>query len=297
MSSTALLTPASTAAELRTTSRLRSGWKWLRHHPGVGLGLAVLLFWAVGTLIAPVVLAYDPLAQNVNDSLAAPSLAHIWGADKLGRDIFARVLYGTRISLPAAIIAVLASLVIGTIIGAIAGYLGGWSDELLMRITDIFLAFPSIILAMAIAAALGPSINNAILTIAIVAWPNYARVTRGLVLSIKQNEFVEAAHAIGASPLRILVRTILPNCLGPLVVLATFDLGNAILLFAGLSFLGLGAAPEVPEWGRLIADGTEYADQWWVSAFPGLAIFITVMALNFIGDGLRDALDPRSRGR
>src|SRR5260221_2543905 len=297
MSSIMSLTPASKPVELRTKGGLEAAWKWLRFHPGVSLGMAIRVFWTVGALIAPIVISYDPLAPNISDSLAAPSIAHIWGADKLGRDIFTRVLYGTRISLPAGIIAVLASLLIGTTIGAIAGYVGGWWEELLMRVTDIFLAFPSIILAMAIAAALGPSITNAIITIAIVAWPNYARVTRGLVLSVKQNEFVEAAHAIGASPLRILVRTILPNCLGPLVVLATFDLGNAILLFAGLSFLGLGAAPEVPEWGRLIADGTEYADQWWVSAFPGLAIFITVMALNFIGDGLRDALDPRLRGR
>jgi peptide/nickel transport system permease protein len=215
----------------------------------------------------------------------------------LGRDILTRVLYGTRISLPAGIIAVLSSMIIGVVIGSVAGYLGGWGDELLMRVTDVFLAFPSIILAMAIAAALGPSISNAILTIAIVAWPNYARVTRGLVLSVKQAEFVEADYAIGAPPLRILVRTILPNCLGPIIILATLDLGNAILLFAGLSFLGLGPAPESPEWGRLIADGVEYADQWWVSAFPGLAIFSAVMALNFIGDGLRDALDPRTRRR
>ncbi|HLY25064.1 MAG TPA: ABC transporter permease [Aggregatilineales bacterium] len=297
MSSITSLTLESRPTELRTAGRLRLAWKWLRTHPGVTFGLAILLFWMVGTLIAPAVISYDPLAPNINDSLAAPGIAHIWGADKLGRDIFTRVLYGTRISLPAGIIAVLASLFIGTAIGAVAGYMGGWGDELLMRVTDIFLAFPSIILAMAIAAALGPSITNAILTIAIVAWPNYARVTRGLVLSVKQNEYVEASRAIGASHFRILFRTILPNCLGPLIVLATIDLGNAILLFAGLSFLGLGPAPEVPEWGRLIADGIQYSDQWWVSAFPGLAIFSSVMALNFIGDGLRDVLDPRTRRR
>lgn len=252
-------------------------------------------FWGLGTLVAPITLSSDPLQQNINASLDPPGGDHWWGADKLGRDVFTRVVYGARISLPAGIIAVIVSMTIGTTIGALAGYFGGLWDELLMRITDVFLAFPTIILAMAIAAALGPSITNAIITIAIVSWPTYARVTRGLVLTVKTFEYVEAARAIGSSHLRILLVTILPNCLGPLIVLATLDLGNAILIFAGLSFLGLGPAPETPEWGRMIADGIEYSDQWWVSGFPGLAIFTSVMALNFIGDGLRDALDPRSR--
>ncbi len=287
MSSITLPTPASERA---------SRWRWL-HNPTVLVGLGLLLFWVVGTLIAPLTLPYQPLQQNVNDSLQAPGAAHWWGADKLGRDVFTRVMYGTRISLPAGVIAVLGSLLIGTTIGALAGYVGGLWDELLMRITDVFLAFPTIILAMAIAAALGPSVVNAIITIAVVSWPNYARVIRGLVLSVKNNEYVEAARAVGAKDRYILMRTILPNCLGPLIVLATLDLGNAILIFAGLSFLGLGPAPETPEWGRMIADGIDYADQWWVSASPGLAIFSVVMALNFVGDGLRDALDPHTRQR
>jgi peptide/nickel transport system permease protein len=271
-------------------------WRWWRH-PTIVIGLAVIAFWVIGTLIAPVVVPYQPLQQNINDSLQAPNAAHIWGADKLGRDIFTRVLYGTRISLPAGLIAVLISLIIGTTVGALAGYLGGLWDELLMRLTDIVFAFPTIILAMAIAAALGPSVNNAIITIAVVSWPTYARVTRGLVLTVKYNEYVEAARAVGAKDSYILLRTILPNCIAPLIVVATLDLGNAILIFAGLSFLGLGPAPETPEWGRMIADGIDFADQWWVSAFPGLAIFSVVMALNFVGDGLRDLLDPRSRLR
>jgi peptide/nickel transport system permease protein len=215
----------------------------------------------------------------------------------LGRDIFTRVIYGARITLPAGFLAVIASLMVGMSVGALAGYLGGLWDELLMRLTDVVFAFPTIILAMAIAAALGPSVTNAILTIAIVSWPNYARVTRGLVLSLKHNEYVEATRSIGATHGYILLRTILPNALGSLIVLATIDLGNAILVFAGLSFLGLGPAPETPEWGRMVADGLSFSDQWWVSAFPGLAIFTVVMALNFMGDGLRDALDPRSRER
>jgi ABC-type dipeptide/oligopeptide/nickel transport system permease subunit len=270
-----------------------SRWRWLRN-PAVLIGLALIIFWVGGTLIAPLILPYQPLQQNINDSLQAPGGAHFWGTDKLGRDIFTRVLYGTRISLPAGVIAVIGSLLIGTSIGALAGYIGGLWDELLMRITDVFLAFPTIILAMAVAAALGPSVINAIITIAVVSWPNYARVTRSVVLSVKHNEYVEAARAVGATHRYTLIRTVLPNCIGPLIVLATIDLGNAILIFAGLSFLGLGPAPETPEWGRMIADGIDYADQWWVSAFPGLAIFSVVMALNFIGDGLRDALDPRT---
>src|SRR5258708_30810094 len=283
-----------------TSSTLASApvrrWRWLSK-PVILLGIAILLFWVIGTLIAPLFLAYEPLQGNVNDSLAPPGVDHPWGADKLGRDILTRVLYGTRITLPAGLICAAASLIIGPTIGAFAGYLGGLWDELLMRLTDIVFAFPTIILAMAVAAALGPSVNNAIITIAVVSWPTYARVTRGLVLSVKHNEYVEAARAVGAPHHYILLQTILPNCVGPLIVLATLDLGNAILIFAGLSFLGLGPAPETPEWGRMIADGIDYADQWWVSAFPGVAIFTVVMALNFIGDGLRDVLDPRSRPR
>lgn len=267
--------------------------RWLRR-PAVWLGLAVFAFWIIGTMIGPYLIAYQPLQQNINDSLQAPGEVHLWGADKLGRDVLVRVLYGARISLPAGLVAVLISMLIGTTVGALAGYLGGLWDELLMRLTDVFFAFPTIILAMAIAAALGPSISNAIIAISVIAWPNYARVTRGLVLSVKHNEYVEAARVIGAPHRRILLQTILPNCISPLIVLATLDFGNAILIFAGLSFLGLGPAPETPEWGRMIADGVEYADQWWVSAFPGVAIFSVVMALNFIGDGLRDAFDPRA---
>ncbi len=285
MSSITSLTPDSGHAR-----RWQGNWLIL-------VGLAVLAFWAIGTLIAPITLPYEPLQQNINHSLQPPNPDHPWGADKLGRDVFTRVLYGARISLPAGLIAVTVSLFIGTTVGALAGYLGGLWDELLMRITEVFLAFPTIILAMAVAAALGPSVVNAIITIAVVAWPKYARVTRGLVMSIKHLEYVEAARAIGSTDGYVLTRTILPNCISSLIILATLDLGDAILIFAGLSFLGLGPAPETPEWGRMIADGIEYSDQWWVSAYPGLAIFSVVMALNFVGDGLRDALDPRTRGR
>jgi ABC-type dipeptide/oligopeptide/nickel transport system permease subunit len=286
----------SSITSLTQDSARADRWRPLRS-PQILIGFAVMMFWVVSTLVAPLTLPNDPLTQNINDSLQPPGGDHPWGADKLGRDILTRVIYGARITLPAGFLAVTASLTVGMSVGALAGYLGGLWDELLMRLTDVVFAFPTIILAMAIAAALGPSVTNAIITIAIVSWPNYARVTRGLVLSIKHNEYVEATRSIGATHGYILLRTILPNALGSLIVLATIDLGNAILVFAGLSFLGLGPAPETPEWGRMVADGISYADQWWVSAFPGLAIFTVVMALNFMGDGLRDALDPRSRER
>jgi len=306
MSSTISLTHASAPAE-RSRRRITALTVWIRRRPAVALGAAVLLFWIAGTLLAPALLPYGPTDQNISAGLHPPGLGrirgtddpvpHLWGTDKLGRDILVRVLYGTRITLPAAFMAVLADAAIGITVGALAGFLGGLWDEGLMRLTDVFLAFPSIVLAMAIAAALGPSIVNAIITIAIVSWPNYARVTRGLVLSVKANDYVEAAHAIGVRRWRILLRHVLPNCMGPLIAIVTLDFGGAILLFAGLSFLGLGPTPDTPEWGRMVADGIEYSDQWWVSAFPGLAIFSVVLALNFLGDGLRDWLDPHTRIR
>jgi peptide/nickel transport system permease protein len=296
MSSTISLTRASAPSE-RARRGIAGFAHWVRQHPAVVFGAAVLLFWIAGTLLAPILLPYNPTDQNISAGLRPPGLVHLWGTDKLGRDVLVRVLYGTRITLPAAFLAVLADAAIGITIGALAGYLGGIWDEALMRLTDIFLAFPSISLAMAIAAALGPSIINAIITIAIVSWPNYARVTRGLVLTVKTNDYVEAAHAIGVRDWRILLRHVLPNCLGPLIAILTLDFGGAILIFAGLSFLGLGPTPDTPEWGRMVADGIEYSDQWWVSAFPGLAIFSVVLALNFLGDGLRDWLDPRTRDR
>lgn len=183
----------------------------------------------------------------------------------------------------------------GTLVGATAGFLGSTVEEIFMRLTDVFMAFPTIILAMAIAAALGPNISNAIIALAVVWWPNYARFVRSLVLSVKENEYVAASRAIGSTESRVLWRVVLPNSIAPVLVMGTLDLGSAILLFSGLSFLGLGAEPSVPEWGRMVSDGISFFDQWWMSAFPGLAIFTIVMAFNFVGDGLRDALDPRLR--
>ena len=269
--------------------------RFLRHNPLVVIGAVIFLAWVFISIFAAAIAPYDPLQQNIVDRLQAPSAQHWFGTDQLGRDVYSRVLYGGRLSIPAGILVIVVAGVLGTLLGGLAGFIGGWFDEGTMRLTEIFMAFPTIILAMAIAAALGPSLANAVIAMVVVWWPNYARIVRSLVIGVKSQEYVEAAHALGAPQGRILWRTVLPNCLAPAIVLATIDLGNAILVFAGLSFLGLGPDPTTPEWGRMIADGIQYFDQWWMATFPGLAIFTVVIAFNFIGDGIRDALDPRLR--
>ncbi len=274
---------------------LASAGRFLRRNPLVLIGLGIFVLWVFISIGAPWIAPYDPLKQDIVARLQPPSAEHWFGTDQLGRDVFSRVLYGGRLSLPAGILVIVVAGIIGTAIGAVAGFIGGWFDEGTMRLTEIFMAFPTIILAMAIAAALGPSLVNAVVAMVVVWWPNYARVVRSLVIGVKTQEYVEAARAIGVPRGRVLWRTILPNCLAPAVVLATIDLGNAILVFAGLSFLGLGPDPTTPEWGRMVSDGIQYFDQWWIAAFAGLAIFTVVMAFNFIGDGIRDALDPRLR--
>ena len=286
-----------TTIELRPSrpTRLTQAWRFLRANPVALVGLALVIAWVLISLLAPLIAPYGPLEQKIVQRLKPPSAAHWFGTDQLGRDVLTRVLYGGRLSLPAGLSVVLLAGIVGTAIGAISGFAGGWLDELMMRITEVFMAFPTIILAMAIASALGPSLINAILAMVVVWWPSYARVVRGLVLSVKANDYVQAARALGVPEGRILWRTVLPNCLAPAVVVATIDLGNAVLVFAGLSFLGLGPDPATPEWGRMIADGIEFFDQWWMSAFPGLAIFLVVMAFNFVGDSIRDALDPQLR--
>jgi peptide/nickel transport system permease protein len=203
-------------------------------------------------------------------------------------------MYGARISLPLAALLVGLSLTIGSILGAIAGYFGSWTDGLMMRLVDLVFAFPAIILALVITAVLGPSLQNAVLALVVVSWPTYARVVRGLVLSVGQSEFVQATRLLGASAPRALVRDVLPNVIGPVVVLVTLDFGNAILLLSALSFLGLGAQAPTPEWGSMVSEGTQYFQQWWIGTFPGIAIFTVVLALNFLGDSLRDFLDPQS---
>lgn len=266
----------------------------LRRNPVVVLGMAVVAGWIVLALLAPALAPQDPLQQNVSNRLQPPSASALMGTDELGRDILSRVLYGGRITIPAALVVVLVVSVAGTLAGAVAGYVGGIWDELLMRLTDLFLAFPTIILAMAVTAALGADIRNAVLALIVVHWPNYSRLTRGLVLETKNKEYVEASRGLGAGHLHILFRTLLPNAVAPALVYASLDVGNAILLFASLSFLGLGPEPASPEWGRMVSLGISFFDQWWMWLFPGMAIATLVMAFNFIGDGLRDILDPHT---
>jgi peptide/nickel transport system permease protein len=276
-------------------TRSRTLLRFLRHHPLELRGLIIAIAWVLISVLAPYIAPYGPLEQKVVERLKGPNAKHWFGTDQLGRDVFSRVLYGGRLSLPAGIMVVFSAAIVGAIVGSLAGFIGGWVDEITMRLTEIFLSFPTIILAMAIAAALGPSLVNAIVAMAVVWWPNYARIVRALVLSVKQNEYVAAARAIGVPEYRVLTHTILPNCISSGIVLMTIDLGNAILVFAGLSFLGLGPAPTAAEWGRMVADGIEYFDAWWLTVFPGLAIFTVVVAANFIGDALRDLLDPQLR--
>ena len=258
--------------------------------------LALIGAFAICAVLAPILAPFDPLAQALGSRLAPPSPEHWLGTDQLGRDIASRLLYGARISLVIGIVVVVLAGVFGTFVGLFAGYASGLVDETLMRVTEVFLAFPPLILAMAIAGALGPSLTNAIIAIAVVTWAIYARLTRGQLLSLRRREFVEAARAVGASRARILARHLLPNALAPLLIQASFDMGSAIISAAGLSFIGFGAQPPTPEWGVMISEGRNFiSTQPWLSLFPGLAILFAVGSFNLLGDGLRDLFDPRLR--
>ena len=262
------------------------------------LGVVICVAWVLIAIFASVLAPYDPVAdQNMDIRFQAPSSEHWFGTDSLGRDVFSRVLYGSRISISAGVVTVLISFGVGILFGGVAGYAGGVADDILMRFSEMVQSFPPLILAMVIAAALGPNITNSIIAMAIIWWPNYARLTRSIVLSVKENDYVTASRILGASRLRILFKELLPNSIGSLVVMCTLDLGNAILMFSGLSFLGLGVQPPLAEWGAMVSDGVTTFNYWWISTFPGLAIFSVAIGANFIGDGLRDYLDPRMRSR
>lgn len=253
-------------------------------------------------LIAIFVPIFLPAEQNINqdanpaEKLLGPSSSHIFGTDELGRDIFKRILLGTKISLKTALLAVGAAILIGVPLGAIAGFFSGFIDEAIMRITDIFLGFPPLLLAIAIAAFLGPNLDNATIAIALSWWPWYTRIVRGQAVSLKERQFVKASQALGAPSSKIILKHIIPNCIAPIIVQASMDIGGVILTIASLSFLGLGAQPPTPEWGLMVSTSRNYfLNAWWYSIFPGLAIFFTVLIFNLLGDGLREILDPRTR--
>ncbi|HEY3504476.1 MAG TPA: ABC transporter permease [Actinocatenispora sp.] len=269
----------------------------LWRQPLTAAALVVVLGWLAVAALAPVLAPYDPLRQN-DVTYAPPSAAHWFGTDELGRDIASRVVYGARLSIPLALVIVALALTVGGVLGLLAGYLGRFVDEALMRLTDLVFAFPQIILAMAVSAAFGPSTRNAVLALVIVSWPVYARVIRSSVLTVRGEDYLSAARLLGVGPVTALRRDVLPNSVGPAVVLATLELGNAVLMLAALSFLGLGPRPPAPEWGAMIALGSHDLSKWWVSVFPGLAILTLVLACNVLGDALRDRIDPRfARGR
>lgn len=274
---------------------LRSVKKLFRSNYLFTIGVVICVFWILMAILAPLVAPYDPTAQDMSVRLMPPSMAHIFGTDNFGRDIFSRVIYGGRYSLLAGCLTVVIAGFVGSLYGAVAGYVGGKVDNIMMRFSEMILSFPSLILAMIINAVLGSNLFNTMFALVIVAWPTYARLMRSMVLSVKEQEYIAAAEVLGASKWRILIKEIIPNSISSVLIMATTDLGNQILMFSTLSFLGLGSAPPTPEWGMMVSDGVDFFNKFWIAGFPGLAIFTMAMGANFIGDGLRDLLDPKLR--
>ena len=271
----------------RQPRRRRGGALWT--------GATIVGLWAGVAALAPVLAPHSPVDLDVMSRLEAPTLRHPFGTDEAGRDHFSRVMYGARITIPTAFTVICLAMLFGAAVGAVAGYAGGRVDELLMRIVDVVLAFPPIVLAMAITASLGAGLRNAMFAILLVSWPEFSRLTRGQVLSVRENDYVLAARGLGVPATRVLWAHVLPNAFPPVVVKATLDVGNAIVLTAALSFIGLGAVPPAPEWGAMIAAGQTKFEYWWAATFPGLAILSVVLGFNFLGDGLQDRLNPRLR--
>ncbi|MEM3658769.1 MAG: ABC transporter permease [Candidatus Hadarchaeum sp.] len=278
--------------------RFMRPWRWLLARPLFLLGLTLVFAISFVAMIAPLISPYDPIKINLASRLQPPNPSHLLGTDHLGRDLLSRLLYGTRVSLMVGVTIAGMSCILGSILGLTSGYFGRTVDNVIMRVCDMFFAFPPLILAMAIAASLGPSLQNTMLALVIVWWPRYARLARSQVLSLRELDYVQAAKAAGASHVRIMLRHILPNVFSPVVIQTTLDIGQAILMAASLGFLGFGAQPPTPEWGLMASEGRVYMrDFWWYPTFPSLMILITVLGFNLLGDGLRDALDPRQRGR
>lgn len=286
----------------RRQARLGQAWMaWLRmrRNPLAVAGLAIVAVLLFMAAFAPWLAPHDPIVQNLSNRLMPPlSPGHLLGTDDFGRDILSRILYGSRITLFIIGLVAVTAPVFGLLVGTVAGYFGGWTDEVLMRITDIFLAFPKLILALALVAVLGPGMENAILAIALTSWPPYARVARAETLTVRTSDYIAAVRLQGAGPARIILGHVMPMCLPSVVIRVTLDMAGVILIAAGLGFLGLGVQPPLPEWGAMISAGRKYLfEQWWVATMPGLAIFIVSLGFNLLGDGLRDVLDPRSAGR
>jgi peptide/nickel transport system permease protein len=297
--------PVSHALDFSEARRRRSEarWRYLkdsyilwRRNRLMVLGTSIILGLILVAALAPFLVTHNPYEQILNDRLLTLSVTHWFGTDSLGRDIYSRVVYGARVTLTIALLVAAISTPLGMLIGIVAGYLGGAVDEILMRLADVFLAFPRLILAIAFAAALGPGVENAILAIAIAQWPSYARLARAETLNVKNNDYIQAMRVLGAGKARIMAGHILPLTLSSIIVRMSLDMGTIILTAAGLGFLGLGAQPPMPEWGLMVSDGRQFlVDQWWVSTLPGVAILLVVMGFNLLGDGIRDVLDPRQR--
>jgi peptide/nickel transport system permease protein len=276
--------------------RIYLGGAALSRNPLALVGLVIVTALVLVAALAPWLATHSPYEQDLDRRLRPPDDTHRFGTDQLGRDILSRVVYGTRVTL--AIVGLVAVIVgpIGLAVGTVAGYFGGWIDAVLMRVTDIFMAFPRLILALALVAVLGPGIVNAILAIAITTWPPYARIARAETLTVRGSDFIAAIRLQGASPLRVLWGHIVPLCISSLIVRVTLDMAGIILVAAGLGFLGLGAQPPRPEWGAMVAEGRQFLlDQWWIATIPGAAIFLVGLGFNLLGDGLRDVLDPKAR--
>ena len=264
------------------------------------LAFAIIILLVLSAILAPVIVPYpeDVYSTHIEQKLEAPSSEHIMGTDELGRDVFSRLVYGARVSISTALVAVGVALVIGIPLGAIAGTFGGWVDNVIMRITDVFLSFPPLLLAIALVTLLGPGLTNAIIAIVVSWWPWYTRLVRGQAISIKERKFVQAAETIGTSKAKIIFSHIVPNCISPVIVQASMDIGGVIMTVASLSFLGLGAQQPQPEWGLMISVGrASFPDKWWCCIFPGIAIFLTVLSFNLLGDAIREILDPKTRKR
>lgn len=272
------------------------GWLAFRKNPLAFWGAVVALVMALASVLAPLLATHDPAAQDLANRLQPPSAAHWLGVDELGRDIYSRLLYGGRVTLGMVVAVVIMVAPLGLLVGTVAGYMGGLFDRILMRLTDVFMAFPRLILALAFVAALKPGLESAVIAIALTAWPPYARLARAETLSLRNADFIAAVRVQGASSWRIILHHVMPMCMSSLVVRVTLDMSSIILTAAGLGFLGLGAQPPSPEWGAMIATGRRFIlDQWWVPVVPGLAIFVISLAFNLLGDGLRDLLDPKQR--